>query len=198
MVDTTVHFITNRPRGPAGAAPEDAFGGDFPEAAGAGPHPLFFGSARVTGTDARPEALRTGRLDAIIDAQPGDFSASMRGDLTDGRNLLLFVHGFANSFSDGLARAAFNREWLAASDLPEADCQVVAFTWPSPGRIVDGQDIIPGAASVLLTTLAWALERRVASPFANRYVDDRTNARNSGNDLARAITQIAPLLHAVR
>jgi esterase/lipase superfamily enzyme len=199
MVDTTVHFVTNRPRGAASAAPADAFGGEFPAAAGSAAHPLFFGTARVTGTDARPGSLATGNLAEILDVQEGDFSPGARSDLLGGaRNLLLFVHAFANSFSDAILRGAFNREWLAGSGRAEADCAVVVFTWPSPGRFVDGKDIIPGAASVLLTILAWALDGRVSSPFANRYVEDRTSARNSGADLARAITQMVPLLQGAR
>ena len=50
--------------------------------------------------------------------------------------LLQHVHGFDNAFSDALTRAAFNREWLAASGQPGTNTTVVAFSWPSSGRVV--------------------------------------------------------------
>jgi esterase/lipase superfamily enzyme len=59
------------------------------------------------------------------------------GDLSNaGRNLLVFVHGFDNTFEDGITRAAFNREFLAASGRPGTDATVLAFSWPSLGKIV--------------------------------------------------------------
>src|SRR3954470_7261242 len=53
-----------------------------------------------------------------------------------GSDLLVFIHGFDNTFSDAISRAAFNREWLAASGLPGTNTTVVAFSWPSSGRVV--------------------------------------------------------------
>ena len=127
------------------------------------------------------------------------FSATTLADiLSSGKNLLFFVHGFANSFSDAMARAAFNREWFAASGVAEADCTVIAFTWPSAGRVVDGRDVIPGAATVLLSLLGFALNRELQSPLANRYKLDQSNARGSGRDLARTLDRLAPLVRQVR
>jgi len=71
------------------------------------------------------------------DVRQGGFSDQAIADLSNpGRNLLVFVHGFANSFTDALTRAAFNREWLAASGEPGTDTTVIAFCWPSLGRTV--------------------------------------------------------------
>jgi esterase/lipase superfamily enzyme len=59
------------------------------------------------------------------------------GDLSNaGRNLLVFIHGFDNTFEDAITRAAFNREFLAASGQPGTDTTVLAFGWPSLGKIV--------------------------------------------------------------
>jgi len=58
------------------------------------------------------------------------------GDLSNaGRNLLVFIHGFDNTFEEGITRAAFNREFLAASGKPETNTTVLAFSWPSLGKI---------------------------------------------------------------
>ena len=53
-----------------------------------------------------------------------------------GRDLLVFIHGFDNTLSDAVTRAAFNREWLAASQMPGTDTTVIAFSWPSKGQII--------------------------------------------------------------
>ena len=67
----------------------------------------------------------------------GGFSSQAIGDLAHaGRNLLVFIHGFDNSFENAITRAAFNREWLAASGVAGADTSVVAFSWPSQGRLL--------------------------------------------------------------
>lgn len=52
------------------------------------------------------------------------------------RDLLVFIHGFDNSFEDAITRAAFNRKWFAASGVTTADMAVIAFSWPSLGQIV--------------------------------------------------------------
>lgn len=78
-----------------------------------------------------------GVITQIPDAGQGGFSQAIIGDLSSpGRNLLVFIHGFDNTFSDAITRAAFNREWMAASGLPGADTTVIAFSWPSLGQIV--------------------------------------------------------------
>jgi len=74
----------------------------------------------------------------IENVSTGRFSQSAMDDLSNpGRNLLIFVHGFDNSFEAGITRAAFNREWFAASGVAAANTTVVAFSWPSLGRLLD-------------------------------------------------------------
>jgi esterase/lipase superfamily enzyme len=48
----------------------------------------------------------------------------------------VFIHGFDNSFENAITRAAFNREWFAQSGVPAANTTVVAFTWPSLGKLL--------------------------------------------------------------
>jgi esterase/lipase superfamily enzyme len=193
---TTVYFVTNRAAGPAGADPAEAFG---PRMVGLEARSLSCGAAFVTNTSPDPATLEQRRVDEIVGVEPDAFSAEMQADiLGSGKNLLFFVHGFANSFSDAICRAAFNREWFAASGAAAADCTVIAFTWPSPGRVLDENDVIPGTATVLLTLLGFAIHHELHSPFANRYLDDQSNARSSGRDLARTFDRLAPLADAVR
>jgi esterase/lipase superfamily enzyme len=193
---TSVYFITNRAPGPVGAPPAEAFGPLMVNMEG---RTLSCGVAFVTNTTPDPATLEQRQVEEISDVTPDMFSATTLADiLSSGKNLLFFVHGFANSFSDAMARAAFNREWFAASGVAEADCTVIAFTWPSAGRVVDGRDVIPGAATVLLSLLGFALNRELQSPLANRYKLDQSNARGSGRDLARTLDRLAPLVRQVR
>src|SRR5262249_4131344 len=46
-------------------------------------------------------------------------------------DILVFVHGAANSFTDSITRAAYNQTWLAASGLPNSAFDVIAFSWPA-------------------------------------------------------------------
>src|SRR5213075_571924 len=77
-------------------------------------------------------ADKTGAIQKIENVSSGRFSQSASDDLSNpGRNLLVFIHGFDNSFE-----AAFTREWLAASGVAAADTTVVAFSWPSLGKLI--------------------------------------------------------------
>ena len=51
------------------------------------------------------------------------------------KEILVFIHGFDNSFVDAVKRAAFNQNWLSnANPRDEADnYTVILFTWPSQG-----------------------------------------------------------------
>jgi esterase/lipase superfamily enzyme len=103
------------------------------------------------------------------------FSNVARGDLAAaGRNLLIFVHGFDNSFENAINRAAFNREWLAHSGLEEADTSVVAFSWPSEGRL-----------------LALPL-------LAEPYRSDQVAAGQSGLHLMNFLASLQPILTQAR
>jgi esterase/lipase superfamily enzyme len=89
----------------------------------------------VDGVDIKTN--QQGSITSIQDTNKGTFATSVTGDLSNaGRNLLVFIHGFDNTFEDAITRAAFNREFLAASGKPETDTTILAFSWPSLGKIV--------------------------------------------------------------
>jgi esterase/lipase superfamily enzyme len=96
---------------------------------------VMYGTAFVDGVDIKDD--RQGAITSIQDTNKGAFAANVAGDLSSaGRNLLVFIHGFDNTFEDGITRAAFNREFLAASGKPGTDATVLAFSWPSLGKII--------------------------------------------------------------
>src|SRR5262245_49513762 len=94
----TVQFATNRViNGPADdvhsymptiASPND-------------PGAVTFGTAFVS--DANLTADTVGAVTTIQDVQQGGFGQNAQGDLSDpGRNLLVFIHGFDNSFENAI------------------------------------------------------------------------------------------------
>lgn len=129
---TTVYFATNRViTGPAGDWRSYGTGIATPS----DPSAIRYATAFVDNTNLTAD--KTGAIQQIQNVQQGGFSQSAVEDLSaPGRNLLVFVHGFANSFENAITRAAFNREWLAQSGIAAADTTVVAFTWPSLGRLL--------------------------------------------------------------
>jgi len=129
---TTVYFATNRAlTGPSGDW--RSYGADI--ARPSEPGAITYATAFVDNTNLTAD--KTGAIQQIQNVQQGGFSQSAIDDLSvPGRNLLVFVHGFANSFENAITRAAFNREWLALSGIAEADTTVVAFSWPSLGRLL--------------------------------------------------------------
>src|SRR6201997_5704251 len=96
---------------------------------------MTYGTAFVA--NANVTADTTGAIESIQSISQGNFSADAVADLSaPGRNLLVFIHGFDNSFEAAITRAAFNREWFAGSGEPEADTTVIAFSWPSLGKLI--------------------------------------------------------------
>jgi esterase/lipase superfamily enzyme len=131
-VPTTVFFASNR-----------ILTGDPAVATSYGPNiqppsvstDIMYGTAFVDGVDIKAD--QQGSITSIQDTNKGAFAANVADDLSNaGRNLLVFIHGFDNTFEDGITRAAFNREFLAASGQPGTDTTVLAFSWPSLGKIV--------------------------------------------------------------
>jgi len=103
-MNTTVFFATNRIRSGDGSKASDYAG----EAGPAGmPGKVTHAMGFVEGTDLA--TLQSGRLASIQGVNEDDFGDAVQQDLTSGRNLLIFLHGFANSFTDSITRAAFNR-----------------------------------------------------------------------------------------
>src|SRR4051794_12642550 len=94
------------------------------------PSAITYGTAFVDNSNLTGDM--TGAILSIGNVERGRFSDAAVTDLSDpGRNLLVFIHGFDNNFEDAITRAAFNREWLAASGVAAANTTVVAFSWPS-------------------------------------------------------------------
>jgi esterase/lipase superfamily enzyme len=165
-----VYFATNRVITDAADA---AHGYTAALRAPSDPAAVSYGSAFVDGVDVASNAQ--GRVSQVNDIAAGGFPAQAAADIAQaGRDLLLFIHGFDNTFADALTRAAFNRQWLAESQAPGADTTVIAFCWPSQGRIVD----FPAPQGA--------------------YLADQHMARNSGLHLMAFFTALQPLLATAR
>lgn len=170
MMLTTVYFATNRAlEGPA----EDwtSYGTDI--VAPSDPSQITYATAFVDNTDLTADT--TGAIQSIENVSTGRFSQSAIDDLSNpGRNLLVFIHGFDNSFEAAITRAAFNREWFAASGVAAADTTVVAFTWPSLGKLIS-------------FPLPW-----------EDYKKDQTMAGQSGLHIMSFFANLQPLLTQAR
>jgi esterase/lipase superfamily enzyme len=169
---TTVYFATNRAlTGPARDWRSYGTGIVTPS----DPTAITYATAFVD--NAYLTADKTGAIQQIENVSKGGFSQAAIDDLSNpGRNLLVFIHGFDNSFENAITRAAFNREWFAQSGIADADTTVVAFSWPSLGRVLDlplpwadyQQDQIKAGQSALhLMTFIANLEPVVRQARAN-------------------------------
>ncbi|WP_376093240.1 alpha/beta hydrolase [Roseomonas sp. CCTCC AB2023176] len=189
---TTVYFATNRRVTGNGLDPSDYAGEAGPTT---GPAGLTFGMAMVEGTDI--PNLAAGHILALDKVGRGSFTSAVGDDIAGGRNLLVFIHGFANSFTDSVTRAAFNREFLAASGEAAADCTVLCLSWPSGGAVVREKDVL-GGILLLPVTLAGILAGALASPLTNGYVADKAAADASGPDAVRILSGLRPIADEVR
>jgi esterase/lipase superfamily enzyme len=167
---TTVYFATNRQVTNA----QDAVNG-YPAAMvpPLDPTQITYGTATVTGVDIPSNTQ--GVVSGVTDISKGGFSQSAIQTLSNaGNDLLIFIHGFDNTFSDAVTRAAFNREWLAASGAPRTDTTVIAFSWPSSGQLVE-------------------------FPILQKaYLSDQHMAKNSGAALMAFLARLDPILTAAR
>ena len=162
---TTVYFATNRK--PLEPFQSPWYGYD---PAALTPDGLVFAEASVSGIDIAQQD--SGTIDAIANLSPGTFSDASRTALTNStKDLLLFIHGFANSFEDAIKRAAYNREWMAASGLAAADMDMLAFTWPSSGSLIAVPPSFPDDA----------------------YLADQSRASKSGYHLAHFLNEVSKL-----
>lgn len=170
MPTTTVHFATNRLVAGQGTLASD-YGSAIVQPSD--PGQVTYGTAFVDGTD--PQTDLSGRIADIQDVSLGSFSAAAAGDLgASERNILVFVHGFDNTFEDAITRAAYNREWIAASGVAGADMTVIAFSWPSLGHLI-------------------------GPPFLwSDYQRDQTMAGQSGIHIMDFFKQLQPLLRRAR
>jgi esterase/lipase superfamily enzyme len=128
----TVYFATNRIlTGPAEQWQNYGNGMISPS----DPMAMTYGTAFIN--DANLTGDTTGAINSIQSISKGRFDAASAADLSSpGRNLLVFVHGFDNSFEDALTRAAFNQQWFLQSGLAGASTTVIAFSWPSLGKLL--------------------------------------------------------------
>ena len=163
---TTVYFATNR----ALTGPADdwtSYGTDI--VAPSDPTAITYATAFVDNTDLTADTL--GAIKQIENVSTGRFSQAAIDDLSNpGRNLLVFIHGFDNSFENGITRAAFNREWFAQSGVAAADTSVVAFSWPSLGQLIS-------------FPLPW-----------DDYKKDQTMAGQSGPHIMSFLANLQPIL----
>ena len=126
---TKVYFATNRQKD---ATKPGGFGAGM---VGLEPDEVLYAVANVEGTVLADET--SGRITGVGDETGGDFATAVENEIVaSGKNLLVFVHGFANSFEDAIKRAAFNADWFRASSVAAADTTVIAFTWPSLGAVI--------------------------------------------------------------
>jgi esterase/lipase superfamily enzyme len=167
---TTVYFATNRAlEGPA--TDWTSYGANI--VAPSDPSQMTYATAFVDNTDLTAD--KTGAIQKIENVSTGRFSQSAMDDLSNpGRNLLVFVHGFDNSFEAAITRAAFNREWFAQSGVAAADTTVVAFSWPSLGQLIS-------------FPLPW-----------DDYRKDQTMAGQSGLHLMSFFANLQPLITRAR
>lgn len=130
---TTVYFATNRKKSGTGYG-DGIVHND--------PLNIAYAVASVKGINLTKE--NSGSIDKISNLSFGEFNPIVRNQIANGgKNLLIFIHGFANAFNDAIKRAAFNREWFADSGAAHADTTVVAFTWPSKGEVFAAPPHIP-------------------------------------------------------
>src|SRR5690348_10585011 len=135
---TTVYFATNRQMSNSADA-IDGYPAEITKPLS--PQDITYGKALVDGGDIQTNAQ--GNVTSIMQINKGEFGAATFQELSNTpKDLLVFIHGFANTFSDAITRAALNRDWMAASGLPSTDTTVIGFCWPSEGRVVG--PVLPG------------------------------------------------------
>jgi len=166
----TVHFATNRVLdGP----PDQLESYSESVVAPSKPELVTYGTALFN--DANLDADTIGAITSIQNTGTGQFSKSAIDDLSDpGRNLLVFIHGFDNSFENAITRAAFNQQWFQKSGLKAAETSVVAFSWPSAGKLITLP--FPSAA----------------------YRRDQTKAGQSGLHIMTFFANLEPIITAAR
>jgi len=126
---TKVYFATNRQKD---SSKPGGFGSDI---VGMQADDVLYAVADVQGTNLDDES--SGRIASIGGEAQGSFATAVENEIVaSGKNLLIFIHGFANAFDDAIKRAAFNCNWLQASGNAGADTTILAFTWPSSGALV--------------------------------------------------------------
>lgn len=127
MVD--VYFATNR--APAQPGPDGV--PDF----AVDPAPGSKTTYAVAEVDVISDDAEHGAITRIKNQNSGRFLPAVAAELAaSGKTILVFIHGMANSFKDGIKRAAYLQPWFAMSELAGADATIMAFTWPSDKYVI--------------------------------------------------------------
>jgi esterase/lipase superfamily enzyme len=175
MADTTLRFVTNRPRLAPGS------GGFGPPPLAAAYDTLSFGTATVA---ASADPAVAGQLTATPVVRGTDSGAPspaladfLAGFFADARGVtpLLYVHGYNFSFADALVRIADVAACYAA-DAPALPFMPLLFSWPG-----------------------------IAQLAVQNYLDDRARAQASGHAIARLLIALEaawkaagkPLMHVL-
>ncbi len=162
-----VLFATNRKQlGSTGKLP--AFG-DEPGASG--PSGLIFATASVQGvTVDEPSSGKITAISKLYSTRPSE--DDLAPILASKNNILVFVHGAANKFSDSITRAAYNQKWLSEARIPgvSTDFDMIAFSWP--GREYQFWNLIGDVVD---------------------YKHDQGSARHSGDHLALFFAELYKL-----
>jgi esterase/lipase superfamily enzyme len=118
-----IYFATNRNRllNPGGMA-------EFGQLAGPGSQGIAFGTATVE--DISLDQPDAGTITSCEVVNFGGIGPELAAKILGGdRDILVFVHGAANTFTDALRRAAFNVTWL--NNQGGRQFTMLAFSWPA-------------------------------------------------------------------
>lgn len=166
----TVYFATNRA---VSGDPTDFSSYKDGIVSPSDPGQITFGAAFVSDADLTKDTV--GAITSIQNISKGNFAANAIADLSSpGRNLLVFIHGFDNSFEDAITRAAFNQQWIADPKKSAGETTVVTFSWPSLGKLIS-------------PPLPW-----------DDYFHDQTAAGQSGAHLMNFFAQLQSIINDAR
>jgi esterase/lipase superfamily enzyme len=134
---------------------------------------ITYGTAFVDNANLTADTV--GAITSIQNISKGRFTDEATADLSNpGRNLLIFIHGFDNSFENAITRAAFNQQWFAQSGAAPANTSVVAFSWPSLGKLIS-------------FPILW-----------EDYLRDQTTAGQSGAHIMNFLANLEPIIRKAR
>ncbi len=173
-------FATNRKQSPQNGS----WGGpDFEDVVASLPGtPQDISCSVATVTGVAIDNADGGTIQSVGPLNAGWFTpAQLAPFMASTNDILVFVHGTDNSFSDAIKRAAYNRTWLAAAGLAaqagaKSTFDVITFTWPSQSY---GDSNFLGEANLF--------------GDYDDYREDQQQARNSAFHFGYFLQQIATL-----